>query len=55
MIGDIIDEVLEVLNDTGYSDDVYPAGMGLDVKHPIGTHTLDQSGLDEIGMMTLSS
>lgn len=55
MIGDIIDEVLEVLNDTGYSDDVYPGSMGPDVKHPTGAHAFDQSGLDEIGMVTLSS
>lgn len=55
MTGDIIDEVLEVLNDTGYSENVYPANMGPDVKHPIGTHTLDQSELDEIGMMPLNS
>lgn len=52
MIGDIIDEVLEVLNDTGNPNSVYPACMKPDLSRPIGVDNLDQS--DEIGMMAIN-
>lgn len=64
---DIIDEVLEVLNDAGNSDNtspnrhgmgmnVYPDRLGSGVSRSVGFyHTFDQPESDEIGMQALNS
>lgn len=59
MIGDIIDEVLEVLDDTeGLGNtssnhrnirNAYPADVGSGARHPAGLHTPGSQEFDETG------
>lgn len=65
MVGDIIDEVLEVLDDTeslgntssnhqNIRTNAYPGDVGSGARHPAGLHTPGSQEFDEIGTFPLN-